>query len=187
MKKCVKIAVIVAGAIIAAAVLSACGRNAAPAASGASAGGGARVLPVANNPIHNDATASGLVIVSTQVENNTDPLTNKPISDRLQIELKNTSNQTMGNFAIYYGMTDSKTGASEGYYQKLNGLSLAPGQTRTIFFDNAASPDHFPENKYSLYRTSPNEVRFTIELSTPGFKPATSQAVKAAGTGEQSD
>jgi hypothetical protein len=33
-------------------------------------------------------------------------------------------------------MSDSKTGASEGYYQKLYGLSLAPGQS-PIFFDKA--------------------------------------------------
>ena len=146
-----------------------------------------QVLPVADNPIKNIAAAPGLVIVTAQVEDNVDPETNKAIADRLQLSLKNNSNQTMSDFEIFYRMTDSKTGASEGYYEKLVGLSLNPNETKTIFFDNQSSANHYPENKYSLYRTSKNEVLFTIELSTSGFKTASSKAVKAPGTSEQQD
>jgi hypothetical protein len=191
MNRTMKIIIAAIATVLAVSVLAACQGSSSSASSGSSPGATqenrGQVLPVANNPIQNNATAPGLAITSAMVENNVDPATNKPIPDCLQIEVKNSSDQTMSNLEIYYSMTDSKTGASEGYYQKLNGLSLAPGQTSTIFFDNGTSPDHYPENKYSIYRTSQNEVRFSIELSAPGFKPAASQAVKEPGTEEQSD
>ncbi len=186
-KTCMKIAAIATGAFLSAAVLAACQGGPGAVNSSSSTGNSSQVLPVANNPIQNNATANGLAITAAQVENNVDPATSKAIPDCLQIQLKNTSNQTMSNLEIYYSMTDSKTGAREGYYQKLDGLSLAPGQTRTIFFDNGNSPGHYPENKYSIYRTSPNEVRFSIQVSAPGFKPAAARAIKGPGTGEQSD
>jgi len=63
-------------------------------------------------------------------------------------------------------------------------LQLAAGETKTIYFDNQTSAGHYPENKYSLYRSSQNEVDFSIQVSAPGFKPATATAKKAAGTGE---
>ncbi|MHB1324660.1 MAG: hypothetical protein ACYDGS_00630 [Thermoleophilia bacterium] len=146
-----------------------------------------QVLPVANDPIKNNATAPGLVIASAQVEDNVDPVTNQAIPDKLQLNLQNTSSQPMSNFEIYYRMTDSTTGASEGYYEKLGGLSLGPNETKTIFFDNQTAPNHYPENKYSIYRTSKNEVRVTIELSAPGFKLATGETKKSIGTSEQQD
>ncbi|MHB9052530.1 MAG: hypothetical protein ACYC5F_00860 [Thermoleophilia bacterium] len=189
MKKNIIIVIVTIGivGIGAMLVVSGCGSGSSSGTSNQPQGTNSQVLPVANDPIKNNATAPGLVIVSAQVEDNVDPATNQAIPDKLQLSLKNTSSQTMSNFEIFYRMTDSTTGVSEGYYEKLDGLSLGPNETKTIFFDNQSSPNHYPENKYSLYRTSKNEVRFTIELSTPGFKLATGETKKSVGTGEKQD
>ena len=144
----------------------------------------AQVLPVQANPINNTSQQAGLVITAADVENNVDPTTKQPIADRLQISLQNTSSQTMTNLEIYYQMKDVKTGQTEAYHQVLTGLQLAAGETKTIYFDNQTSAGHYPENKYSLYRSSQNEVDFSIQVSAPGFKPATATAKKSAGTGE---
>lgn len=142
------------------------------------------VLPVAENPIVNTSTKAGLEIVSAMAENNVDPATNKDISDRLQITLKNTSGETLGDLEVYYHMKDTTAQATEGYYQKLSGFSLAPGAEGTVFFDNETGAGHYPENTFSLYRTSANEVVFSIEMSAAGYAPAMGEAVKAVGTGE---
>ncbi len=142
-----------------------------------------QVIPVSNNPINNKSEQSGLV-VKAAAEDNTDTQTKQAISDRLQITMQNTSGQTMSNMEVYYSMKDKKTGQVESYYQKLNGLVLSPNEIKTIAFDNGTGAGHYPENKYSLYRSSQNEVDFTIEVSTPGFKPATGTALKSTGTGE---
>lgn len=143
-----------------------------------------QVVPVAANPINNPSTQAGLSILKPMVENNVDPATDGPISDQLQFAIKNSSSQPMTNLEVYYKMTDAKTNKSEGYYQKLNGLTIAPGQTTSVFFDNGSGTGHYPENKYSLYRTSSNTVDFTIEVSAPNFQPATGNAQKGPGTGE---
>jgi len=143
-----------------------------------------QVLPITTNPITNTSQKPGLVITTAAVEDNADPATKKAISDRLQISLQNTSSQTMSSLEIYYEMKDIKTGAIEKYYQKLDGLQIAQGETKTVYFDNESGTGHYPENKYSLYRSSQNEVDFTIEVSAQGYKPTTSTAKKSVGTGE---
>jgi hypothetical protein len=152
--------------------------------TGSSATGTKHVLPVPSNPIVNTSTQPGLEVVNTAVENNVDPVTKKDLSDRLQITLKNSSTQPMSNLEVYYLMTDSKTGQTEGYYQMLDGFSLAPGATGTVYFDNETAPGHYPENLYSLYRTSKNEVVIDVEVSAAGYAIAKGQAKKGAGTGE---
>ena len=142
-----------------------------------------QVVPVKNNPISNTSEQPGLVIKAS-AEDNTDPQTKQAIGDRLQITLQNTSAQPMTNIEVFYSMKDKKTGQVESYYQKLSGLILTPHESRTVAFDNEKGAGHYPENKYSLYRSSQNEVDFTIEVSTPGFKPVTSTTLKSAGTGE---
>jgi hypothetical protein len=159
-------------------------QSTAQASTQGSTAASAQVLPVAQNPIVNTSTKAGLKIVSAVVENNVDPATKKDISDRLQITLRNTGNETLTNLEVYYQMTDTTSQATEGYYQRLTGFSLAPGAEGTVFFDNETGPGHYPENKFSLYRTSPNEVVFSIEVSAPGYAPAMGEAVKAVGTGE---
>ncbi len=139
-----------------------------------------------SSAINNTATKDGLQIVSAKVEDNTDS-SGKPVSDRLEVTLKNTSTETMTNFDIYYLMTDIVTKAQEGYNKKLTGLTLAPGETKTIYFDGAATPGHYSANKSNLYYKALNGVRFDITVSAAGFKPQTVQAHKAAGGAEQKD
>ena len=146
-----------------------------------------QVVPVTANPIHNTSTQPGLSISNAMVENNTDPATGNAVADRLQFSIKNSSSQTMTNLEVYYTMTDATTNKSESYYQKLTGISLAPGQSTYVFFDNGSGVGHYPENKYSIYRTSTNAVNFTIEVSAPGFQPATAQAHKSPGAGDAKD
>ena len=84
-------------------------------------------------------------------------------------------------------MTDVVTGQTEAYYQKLDGLSIPAGQETTVYFDNQAGPGHYPENQFSIYRSSTNEVDFAIQAAANGAKVATATAVKATGTGEKVD
>lgn len=142
--------------------------------------GGELVLPATSNPIVNDATAEGLKITAA-VENNVDPVTKKNLSDRLQIEIENTSEVVLRDLEIFYEMTDSTTKQTEGYYQQLTGFQIPPGEHGTVYFDGESGYGHYPENAFSLYRTSKNEVVFSIQVSAPGYKLATTEAAKAPG------
>jgi hypothetical protein len=145
------------------------------------------VLPVASDPIVNTATAPTLTITYAAVENNVDPTTKKTINDRLEVTLKNTGTTPLTGFEIYYTMTDLTTKATESYYQKLDVLTIPAGQEQTVYFDNKTEPGHYPENTFSIYRSSKNQVDFTIEVSATGAKIATSTATKSVGTGEKVD
>lgn len=183
----VPVAVVAVAAIaIVAATLGGTNPQAAPGAVGSSPGasGSSTVLPVSTNPIVNASTAPGLTVVSAMAENNVDPSTKQPIADRLQVQLKNTSASTLSGFEIYYTMTDATTKKSESYYQALTGLSLAASAETTVYFDNQTTPGHYPENKFSIYRSSKNQVDFAIEVSATGVAVANGTAVKGAGTGE---
>lgn len=171
-------------ALLIAVFLAACANATTSQVASGSAG---RVLPVDANPIVNTATTESLEIAQTAVEDNEDPATNAPISDRLQIRLSNTGQEVLSGFEIYYEMTDAATGQKEGYYQRLDGLEIAPGEEATIYFDNETGPGHYPENEFSLYRSSVNQVDFAIQVSAVGAKIATATAMKGAGTGEEAD
>ena len=145
------------------------------------------VLPVSSDPIVNTATAPTLSITYAAAENNIDPVTNKNIADRLELTLKNTGTTPLTGFEVYYTMTDTKTGKSEAYYEKLSGMVLAAGQASTVYFDNKTDPGHYPENAFSIYRTSNNQVDFAIQVSATGSKIATATATKSPGTGEKVD
>lgn len=161
--------------------------SASGAVTSTAAAAGSPVLPVASNPIVNTATAPTLQVTKATVEDNVDPATGKAINDRLQLTLKNTGNSPLGGLEVYYEMTDTVTGQKEGYYQKLDGLSIPAGQETTVYFDNQAGPGHYPENQFSIYRSSTNQVDFAIQVSAVGAKIATATAVKSKGTGEKVD
>ncbi|MBI1350077.1 MAG: hypothetical protein GC156_03045 [Actinomycetales bacterium] len=157
---------------------------AAPAGGSAAAG---VVLPIDHNPIVNTATDQTLAITYAAVEDNVDPATGKAIDDNLELTLKNTGTVPLTGLEVYYEMTDVVTGATEGYYQALDGITIAPGQETTVFFDNKSGVGHYPDNQFSLYRTSANEVDFTIQVSAKESAIATATAMKSANTGEQAD
>lgn len=142
-------------------------------------------LPVAVNPIVNKSTHPILQIIYSAAENNVDPLTNKAIGDQLELTLKNTGAASLTGLEVYYEMIDIVTKAKEGYYQKLPGLKIPAHQSFTIYFDSKSQPGHYPENQFSLYRSSPNEVDFTIWVSAIGSKIARATAIKSTGTGEK--
>ena len=154
------------------------------AAASPGAGGASAVLPVSTNPIVNASTTPGLTVVSAMAENNVDPATKKPIADRLQVTVKNSSASSLSGFEVFYTMTDATTKKSESYYVPLTGMTVAAGASATVFFDNQAGPNHFGENKFSLYRSSTNRVDFAIEVSAKGAALAYGTAVKGKGTGE---
>ena len=155
--------------------------------SSSSSAAASAVLPVATNPITNTSTAPGLTIVSAAAEDIVDPKSGAAIADRLQITLGNTTSAPLTNLEAYYEMTDVTTGAQEGYYLALDGLTLAPNSHTTISFDSKTGAGHYPENKFSLYRSSTNQVDFTIQVSAKGVQIATGTATKGAGTGEKVD
>lgn len=155
-----------------------------PAATTSSSSGGAAILPISTNPITNNSSAAGLTVVSAKVEDNVDPSTQQPIADRLQVQLKNTSSSTLTGFEIFYTMKDVTTQKTESYYVPLTGVSLAVGAETTVYFDNETGAGHFPENKFSIYRSSQNQVDFSIEVSAKGVAVAHGTASKGVGTGE---
>lgn len=154
----------------------------APASSQVSA-----VLPVDSNPIVNTSTTPGLTIVSAAAEDNVDPMTKAAIDDRLQVTVKNDTTSELSTFEIYYVMTDVTTGQSEAYYQALAGFTLPAGATSTLSFDSESGPGHFPDNTFSIYRTSKNQVDFTIEVSAGGVQVANATATKGSGAGDAAD
>lgn len=144
------------------------------------------VLPVDSNPIVNASTAVGLTVTAA-AEDNVDPATNAAIDDRLQVTVRNETTAELSSFEIFYVMTDVTTGASESYYQDLTGFSLAAGAEDTLSFDGESGPGHFPENAFSIYRSSKNQVDFTIEVSAAGVQVAEATATRGSGEGDAAD
>jgi len=145
------------------------------------------VLPVQTNPITNASMLPGLTLVGAAVEDNLDSRTGEAISDRLQVQVRNDTAQELKNFEVFYTMTDVITGAVESYYQDLTDFSLAPDAAFSIEFDGESAPGHFPENPFSLYRLSPNQVDFVVEVSAHGVQPVTATATKGSGVGDLAD
>lgn len=190
------LALLGAGALITAAALTGCSSSdstaAAPADAAASApadaaAGAAAVLPVDKNPIVNNAADQTLQVTYAAVEDNVDPATNQPIDDNLELTLKNTGSVPLTGLEVYYEMTDVTTGAKEGYYQALDSVTIPAGQETTVFFDNGTGVGHYPDNQFSLYRTSNNEVDFAVQVSAKEAAVATATAVKSVNTGEKAD
>lgn len=177
--------------VVSLAVLGVAGCQAATPVGSQPASGGsttsAPVLPVDSNPIVNTSTTPGLTIVKAAAEDIVDPDTKADITDRLQVTLRNDTAAELASFEIYYVMTDVTTGQSEAYYQALTGFTVAPGAIGTLSFDGESGPGHFPENAFSIYRTSKNQVDFTIELSAAGVQVATATATKGSGVGDAAD
>jgi len=146
--------------------------------------GASQVLPVKANPISNDATARGLAITKALVENNVSAETGKDVPDHLEIALKNTSAKPLEQLEVYYEIVDKTKGISEGYHTKLDGFSIAPGETQVAHFDETGAEHHYPVNKYSLYYTDKNELLVEIMASAAGVEPATFTARKDAADAE---
>lgn len=195
MPRSMKQALAVLGAGIVALAVAGCGGSNGSTGTGAPAAGTSaatttqaaaakNVLPVATNPIANPATAPGLTITKALVENNISPANGKTVDDHLEFVLKNSSAKPLGPIEIYYKITDPSKGTSEGYHTVLAGLTIKPGASRAVHFDNSGAADHFPVNKYSLYYLDKNALRVDIEASVAGVKPARFAVRKDAGGAE---
>ena len=145
------------------------------------------VLPVATNPISNTSTEPGLKIEQVLVENNVNPATGKDAPDHLEIALRNESDKEMSGFEVYYQITDLTTGAKEGYHSKLDGFTIPAGGERVVHFDDTGEPDHYPDNEFSLYHLSMNEMQVDVTVSATGFAPQTASVKKDAGGDENPD
>ncbi|MGE5631298.1 MAG: hypothetical protein ACM3TR_09415 [Caulobacteraceae bacterium] len=109
-------------------------------------------------------------------------------ADHLEITMTNTGKTALSNFDIYYTITDKVDKTQESYYQALNGLSINPGETKTIHFDNQVSEfGHYYGNMSGLYGNSKNGLVFDIQLHAKGFKPMEFKVEKAKGTAEVAD
>lgn len=139
------------------------------------------------NKITNTSTAPGLDIISAIVENNVAPGTNTPVSDHIELQIKNTSSTDMTGFQMFYTVTDTVTGATKSYFKDLTGYTLAKGATATLNFDNGTGTGHFGLNTNGIYFKSTNKLDFHIELSATDHKPATIDVSKAAGGAEKKD
>ncbi len=187
MKKAVSIGAV---GLTLAALLAGCGgsssssspRTTSPATTPTT--GTARVLPVATNPIANTSKAPGLAITKALVENNVSPDSGKAAADHLEVTLRNTSAKPLGQIAVYYKVSDPAKRVSEGYYTKLDGVTIAPGATRVVHFDGTKGTGHYPVNTYGLYYTDKNALVLAVVASSPAAKPATFTIKKDAGGAE---
>lgn len=159
-----------------------------PSATSASTGADSQVLPVTANPINNPSTVKALEIESVLVENNVNPTTGKDAGDHLEIALANTGSSRLANVEVFYTFTDPTTRTTESYYAQLPGSFNVPaGGTRIVHFDDTGTPDHFPENKFSLYRTSANALDVSVTVSADGAAVQTTTIQKDAGGVENPD
>lgn len=136
----------------------------------------------AQNPIKETSSAPlELIIKDARVEDNA-------TADHLEITMNNKGKTVLNNFNIYYTITDKLTKTQESYFQTLAGLSLNPGETKTIHFDNQVSQaGHYFGNMNGLYGTSKNGLTFAIQLHAKNFKPMEFKVEKAKGTAEVAD
>ena len=200
-------ALLVAGLLTGASMLTACGAStntasttsttsttpaqASGSAPGATAGTnpnrGGPVLPVAGNPITNTSTAQMLKIDSVLVENNVDTA-GKATSDHLEIALANTGATDLSGVEVFYTFTDPATNVTENYYAKLPGEFTIPANgTRAAHFDHTSTTDHFPVSDFSLYYTDANALEVTVVVSATGAAVQTTTIQKDAGGPETAD
>jgi hypothetical protein len=147
----------------------------------------ADVLPVEQNPITNTSTNPVLEVTYAALEDNVDPASGQAIDDCLEFTLRNTGTDPLADLEVYYEFTDVTTGDHEGYHRTLDGVTIAPGDEETVFFDNGTGQGHYPENTFSIYRSSVNQVDVALQVSASGAKIATGTASKEAGTDEEQD
>jgi hypothetical protein len=192
-------AVVGAALIIGTGALAGCGSSSSTSTSNTSgsdtgAGGStivgaaaAPVLPVNSNPIVNTSTNSVLTIESVLVENNVDS-TGAAVDDHLEIALSNTGSADVASIEVFTTFTDPTAGVTESYYTKLpDSFVVTAGGQAVVHFDNTGAAGHFPENAFSLYRTSLNAMDVTVVVSGTDAAVQTMTVQKDAGGDETAD
>jgi hypothetical protein len=147
-----------------------------------------QVLPInGGNPIVNDSKVTGFSIKSAIAENNVDLTSKKIATDHLEITLKNITTKDISQFEVYYSIKDLVTNVSDSYFSKLSGFVLKAGATEAFHFDNTGQPGHYPENNYSLYRTTKNAMQIEVTVSAPSYKVESVTIMKDKGGTEKVD
>jgi hypothetical protein len=129
----------------------------------------------------------GFEIPLLLVENNYDPTTKKDMGDHLEVWLLSLVGTDIGNMSVYYTVLDNRTGQFESYLVNLTGYVLKAHANQTIHFDNGNGYGHFSENRNGIYRTSKDELTFTVTVNAPGYMIQTRSVVKSAGGSETPD
>ena len=122
-----------------------------------------------------------------KVEDNSDPVTKKDVSDHLELEVKNTSGGDLTEIVMSYSLTDDGTNKVETYYMPLAGLTISKGETAAVNFDDTGLPGHFRDNPNSAYHKSENGKMFTVQLRAAGFAPVKIEFKKDKGGAEKAD
>jgi hypothetical protein len=147
-----------------------------------------QVLPInGGNPIVNDSKVTGFSIKSAIAENNVDLTSKKIATDHLEITLKNITTKDISQFEVYYSIKDLVTNVSDSYFSKLSGFVLKAGATEAFHFDKTGQPGHYPENNYSLYRTTKNAMQIEVTVSAPSYKVESVTIMKDKGGTEKVD
>jgi hypothetical protein len=158
-----------------------------PTAATPAAPGPTDILPVAANPMSNTATPRTLTIDSVLVENNLDVAGNGT-DDHLEIALSNSGTSDLSSVEVFYTFRDAVASVSESYYARLPIDFVIPaGGRRVAHFDSTGLTDHFPVNKFSLYKTSAAELDVTVVVSAAGAALQTKSLKKDAGSAEAAD
>ena len=130
---------------------------------------------------------SGGFTFTGKVEDNFDPLTKKGVSDHLELEVKNTSGETLKDVVMFYSLKDDGSNKVESYNVPLKGLEIKKGETVAINFDDTGLPGHFRDNPNSAYHKSENGKKFTVQLRAAGFAPIQIEFKKDKGGAEKAD
>ncbi len=177
--------IVATGLVAAALAVAGCGRST-PSPTGTAPGAPAngQVLPVPTNPITTTGKASTLTITKALVENNVSPQTGKGVTDHLEVALMNSGSTPLSQIEVYYKVSDPAKKLSEGYFAKLSGVTIAPGATEIVNFDQAKGSGHFPVNKFGLYYTDKNALVVDVTAASPDARPTTFTVKKDAGGAE---
>ena len=140
----------------------------------------------AGNKIVQGGKPNGLTFTA-KVEDNFDPVTKKDVSDHLELQVKNTSGETLTNLTMSYTVKDEGTGKMESYYKPLDGLTIEAGKTVAVNFDDTGMSGHFRDNPNSSYHKSGNAKTFTIQLAAAGYAPVQIELKKDKGGAETAD
>lgn len=102
--------------------------------------------------------------------------------------LANSGTTPLTGLEFFYTFTDPTAKASESYYATLPAdVSVPPGGTYTVNFDNSGAPGSVPVNEFSLYATSQNALEVKVLASATGAAISTASVQKDAGGAEAAD
>jgi hypothetical protein len=137
----------------------------------------------AANPINEGSTTVGFTIDSIAVENNVNA-SGADVPDHLELTISNTTQSDIGDFDIYYTLTDSVTGAVQSFYQSLPGFTLKAGEKTQLHFDTTGQPGHFRADPNSMFYTGQNALTVDVVLHAAGFAPQTVSVHKDSPSSE---